>query len=103
MELTVYGPLRGVTGEKQLSVAVPDADPTVRQVLETLAETYPRAEPQLFASDGTIQGSVRVLVDGEAAELDAVCPSNATVSVMPAMRGGRGPVAEKQSGRVDQS
>lgn len=89
MEVTVYGPLRGTTGSKQLSVPVPNDTPTVREVLNALAETYARAESHLFADDGTIYGSIRVLIDGDAADLDAACPSDATVGVMPAIRGGR--------------
>lgn len=89
MDVTVHGPLRGATGSKTLSLSGFDGDPTVREVLDRLAEAHPRTEPHLFADDGTVRGSVRVLLDGETADLDANCPASADVGVVPAVRGGR--------------
>ncbi|SFG12395.1 ThiS family protein [Halopelagius inordinatus] len=91
MDVTVHGPLRGVTGSKTLSISGFDGDPTVREVLDCLADAHPRTEPHLFADDGTVRGSVRVLLDGETAELDATCPATADVGIVPAVRGGRRP------------
>jgi hypothetical protein len=88
MDVTVHGPLRGATGSKTLALDRFDGDPTVRDVLDRVAEAYPRAERHLFADDGTVRPSVRVVVDGEAAEPDARCPRNADVGIVPAVRGG---------------
>jgi len=88
MELTVHGPLRGVTGSKTVSMSAVDGEESVRSVLERFVEQYPRAEPQLFDEDGTLRGSVRVLVDGERADPDAECPQTAAVTLIPAAQGG---------------
>lgn len=88
MDVTVHGPLRGVTGSKSLSVPDADAEMSVRELLDRLAEAYPRTRSQLFTDDGSVQGSVRVMVDGEVAALDADCPPTADVEIVPAVRGG---------------
>lgn len=88
MELTVHGPLRGVTGSKTVSVSTADHEESVRSVLKRFVEQYPRAERQLFDADGTLRGSVRVLVDGERADPDAECPPTASLSLIPAAQGG---------------
>ncbi len=88
MELTVHGPLRGVTGSKTVSIPTDGTEKSVRSVLERFVEQYPRAEPQLFDEDGTLRGSVRVLVDGERADPDAACPPTAEITLIPAAQGG---------------
>lgn len=88
MDVTVHGPLRGVTGSKTLSVPDADAEMTVHDVLDQLADAYPRTRTQLFTDDGSVQGSVRVMVDGEVAALDAACPPTADIEIVPAVRGG---------------
>ena len=88
MELTVHGPLRGVTGSKTVSMSTVDYAESVHSVLERFVEQYPRAEPQLFDEDGTLRGSVRVLVDGERADPDAECPSTGEITLIPAAQGG---------------
>ncbi|WP_435348492.1 ubiquitin-like small modifier protein 1 [Haloarchaeobius sp. HRN-SO-5] len=86
MEVTVYGPLRGATGGKRVTVAFDGG--TVREALDALVEQYPRAEQHLFRDDGRLAPSVRVSVDGESVDPDDRCPPDATVGVHPAMRGG---------------
>ncbi|AGN00799.1 sulfur carrier protein ThiS [Salinarchaeum sp. Harcht-Bsk1] len=86
MEVTVYGQLRAVTGQKQVDV---DADGrTVRDVLDAFVAAYPRAEPHLFRDDETPHPSVRVAVDGTIVELGDACPADASLSIHPAMQGG---------------
>jgi len=88
MELTVYGPLRGVTGSKTGSLPDDDHQASVQTVLERFVEQYPGADAQLFDDAGTLRASVRVLVDGERAAPDTPCPSTAEVSLIPAAQGG---------------
>jgi len=88
MKLTVHGPLRGVTGSKTVSVSTGDTAESVTNVLERFVDQYPRAETQLFDDDGTLRGSVRVLVDGERADSDTVCPPRAELTLIPAAQGG---------------
>jgi len=88
MELTVHGPLRGVTGSKTISLPAVDTDESVRDVLDRFVEAYPRAEAQLLDEEGTPKGSVRILVDGERAEADTPCPPTAAVTLIPAAQGG---------------
>lgn len=88
MELTVHGPLRGVTGSKTVLIPAVDHDQSVQTVLERFVEQYPRAEPQLFDENGTLRGSVRVLVDGERIDPESVCPSTAEITLIPAAQGG---------------
>ncbi len=88
MKLTVHGPLRGVTGSKTVSISVDGTEESVKTVLERFVEQYPGAESQLFDEDGTIRGSVRVLVDGERADPDSACPPSAEITLIPAAQGG---------------
>lgn len=88
MELTVHGPLRGVTGSKMVSLTTVDHSESVQTVLERFVEQYPRAEAQLFDDAGTLRASVRILVDGERADADTPCPPTAAVSLIPAAQGG---------------
>lgn len=88
MDLTVHGPLRGVTGSKTVSLPAVDREESVRNVLDRFVEAYPRAETQLFDETGTLSGSVRILVDGERAEADTQCPSTADMTLIPAAQGG---------------
>jgi len=88
MQLTVHGPLRGVTGSKTVSLPAVDCEQSVRTVLTRFVEAYPRAETHLFDETGTLKGSVRILVDGERAEADTPCPSTAEISLIAAAQGG---------------
>lgn len=88
MELTVHGPLRGVTGSKTVSLPAVDHHQSVHNVLERFVEQYPQAESQLFDETGELRASVRVLVDGERADADTSCPSTAEVTLIPAAQGG---------------
>jgi molybdopterin converting factor small subunit len=86
MELTVYGPLRSVTGGKRVTVE-PDGS-TVAAVVEAFVAAYPRAESHLVDEGGDLRPSVRVTVDGDRAALGDDCPADAEVALFPAMRGG---------------
>jgi len=88
MELTVHGPLQGITGSKRVSLPAVDRKESVRDVLKRFVEAYPRTESQLFDESGTLKGSVRVLVDGERVEAETPCPPTADVSLIPAAQGG---------------
>ena len=88
MELTVHGPLRGVTGSKTVSIATDKHEQTVQRVLEQFVVEYPRADTQLFNDDGTLRASVRVLVNGERADPETECPPTAAVTLIPAAQGG---------------
>jgi molybdopterin converting factor small subunit len=86
MQVTVYGQLRSATGEK--TVVVDFDGGTVRDALGAFVEAYPRAEQHLFREDGDLEPSVRLSVDGNAADVDDDCPAEAALSVHPAMQGG---------------
>ena len=88
MELTVHGPLRGVTGSKTVTLPAADHEESVRDVLDRFVETYPGAHAHLFDESGALKGSVRVLVDGERAAADTPCPSAAALTIVPAAQGG---------------
>jgi molybdopterin synthase sulfur carrier subunit len=86
MDVTVYGPLRSATGGKRVSVDFDGG--TVRDAVDAFVDAYPRAERHLFDADGRLVPSVRLSVDGRAADPDEPCPADATLAVHPAMRGG---------------
>jgi molybdopterin converting factor small subunit len=94
VRVTLYGPLRGVTGTKtvELSLSAGDegsgsnAPPTVGDLVRAFADRYPRSRDQLLTEDGEIRPSVRVLCDGEKRERSE--PASGEVSLFPAMRGG---------------
>jgi molybdopterin converting factor small subunit len=88
MELTVHGPLRGITGSKVVSFPDVDHQESVRNVIERFIKQYPRAESQLFDEAGTLRASVRVLVDGERADPETPCRPAADISLIPAAQGG---------------
>ena len=88
MELTVHGPLRGVTGSKTVSIATDNHGQTVQRVLEQFVAEYPRADTQLFTDDGTLRASVRVVVDGERADPETECSPTADITLIPAAQGG---------------
>ncbi|WP_227356359.1 ubiquitin-like small modifier protein 1 [Haladaptatus salinisoli] len=87
MEVTVYGPLRGATGEK--TVTLPFDGGTVEDALTVFVENYPRATSQLYAADGQLRGSARISVNGKPVDLDDDCPGDAELTVFPAVQGGR--------------
>ncbi|ELZ05571.1 ubiquitin-like small modifier protein 1 [Natrialba asiatica] len=86
MQVIVYGPLRSATGEK--TVEVDHDGETVADALAAFVEQYPRAKSQLYSDDGKLRGSVRVSVDGDRSTPDDQCPTDASVSVYPAIQGG---------------
>lgn len=99
VRLTLYGPLRGVTGSKTVTIEVGHADdadadgdamsdPTVGDVVRAFAEAYPRSRGQLFDDEGSVRPSVRVLCDGEQRPLAEPVGASEAVALFPAMRGG---------------
>jgi len=81
----VYGQLRSATGGKTVDVGFDGG--TVADALAALVAAHPRAERHLY-DDGEVASSVRVTVDGEAADPGDPCPADAALSVHPAMQGG---------------
>lgn len=86
MELTVYGPLRAATDGKTVEIAV-DGD-TAGDLIEAFVAAYPRTASQLMDDEENLRPSVRIMVDGKHAELDDQIPSDASVALFPALRGG---------------
>ncbi|MFB6169503.1 MAG: ubiquitin-like small modifier protein 1 [Haloferacaceae archaeon] len=86
MDVVVYGPLRSATGSKTVALSPDEA--TVAGVVAALRETYPRVESHLVDEEGSLRPSVRVTVDGEAADPEDAVPPDAEIGVFPAMRGG---------------
>jgi molybdopterin converting factor small subunit len=93
MDVTVYGGLRAATGEKTVELTA-DVE-TIGEALDRFVDAYPRARSQLFDEDGEIRPSVRVMCNGERVELEAECPSGASLQLFPAMQGGRGAVRQR--------
>lgn len=85
MRVTVYGPLRGATGSKAVTVAFGGG--TVAEAVAAFVDAYPRASGELY-DDGTLRPSVRVTRDGERVDPDDPCPPDADITIVPAMRGG---------------
>lgn len=86
MEVTVYGPLRGVTVDA--TVTIEYTGETVDDALEALVEAYPGLERHLYRDDGTLESSVRLLVDGTRVAPDDPCPPDATLQLHPPVHGG---------------
>jgi molybdopterin converting factor small subunit len=92
VRVTLYGPLRGVTGTKTVEVSLEtdgtdqDGDPVLDAVVRAFVEQYPRSRDQLLSDEGEVRPSVRLLCDGERRELDD--PVTGEVGLFPAMRGG---------------
>lgn len=86
MEVVLYGPLRGVTGEK--TVTVPFEGGTVEEAIAAYVTAYPRAHDQLFTDDDSLRPSVRVQCDGETVTATDPCPAEATLTLFPAVQGG---------------
>lgn len=85
MQVTVYGALRGITGDK--TVDVPFDGGTVRDALAAFAAEYPRAKRRLY-DDGDVASGLRVVVDGEVVGPGDDCRPEATLALLPAVRGG---------------
>ena len=85
MNVTVYGPLRSASGGKNAEIGFSGG--TVEEAIAVFAETYPRAEPQLYDGD-EIRSSVRVTVEGEALGFEDPCPSGTALTLHPAVQGG---------------
>lgn len=86
MQVTVYGPLRGVTGERAVEVTFEGG--TVSAAVEAFVDAHPRARSQLYDDGGTLRSSVRVLRDGERVDPDDPCPADADLALFPAVQGG---------------
>lgn len=86
MELTVYGPLRAATDGKTVELTV-DGE-TAGDVIDAFVAAYPRAASHLMDDEGNLRPSVRIMVDGDQANVDDRLQSDTTVALFPAMRGG---------------
>lgn len=94
VEVIVYGPLRGATGEKSVEIAVTDATDesgtmTVADVLSAFVDAYPRARSQLFDDEGVSPG-VRMSIDDERVTPETAVRPGVTLRLHPAVHGGRG-------------
>ena len=80
--------LRTETGDQR---EVDVAGSTVREVLETLVETFPGLDGRVL-QDGTLQASINVYLDGTDVDvfdgLDTPVHPDATLLLLPAMAGG---------------
>ncbi|MFC7154851.1 ubiquitin-like small modifier protein 1 [Halomarina halobia] len=86
MELTLFGPLRGVTGAKTVEVEFDGG--TARDALWAFVDRYPRARDQLFDGAGDLRPSVRLTRDGERVDPADALAADESLTVYPAMRGG---------------
>lgn len=86
MQFTVYGPLRGATGAKTVTV---EGDPeTVADAIDAFVEAHPGTDRYLYDDGGSLRPSVRVTVDGDRADPSDPCPPDAGITLMPAVQGG---------------
>ena len=82
----VYGPpLAAVDGKRTATEVEGD---TVADVLDAFVETYPVSADQLYAEDGDLRPSVRMMPDGEPIQLADPRPDGGELALFPAMRGG---------------
>lgn len=86
MDIVVYGPLRSAVEGNRTAIDV-DGE-TVGDVLEAFVEAYPRTADQLYADDGSLRPSVRIMCDREPIEPDDTCPAGGELALFPAMQGG---------------
>ncbi|WP_126662702.1 MoaD/ThiS family protein [Haloterrigena salifodinae] len=86
MEITVYGPVRSATGAKTVSLEFDGG--TVADAVAAFVDAYPRAEPHLYTDGDELRSSVRVTVDGERATMEDRVPTDASLTLMPAVQGG---------------
>lgn len=85
--VVLYGPLRAAAGGNR-SVDLPVEPTTVHDVVAAFVDAYPSLESQLYAADGALRPSVRVMLDGTRAAMDDPCPADAEIALFPAMQGG---------------
>ena len=86
MEVVVYGPLRGVTGQK--AVTVPFDGGSIADAIDAFVSMNPRAHNHLFTDDDALRPSVRVQRDGETVSPTDSCPADATIKLFPAVQSG---------------
>lgn len=86
MDIVVYGPLRSAVEGKRTAIDVDGR--TVTDVLDAFVEAYPRTADQLYADDGSLRPSVRIMCDGDTLEPDDPYPAGEELAIVPAMRGG---------------
>jgi molybdopterin synthase sulfur carrier subunit len=76
---------------------VPTSGETVGEVLEALAAAHPDTREQLFADDGALNRYVNVYLNDEDVRvldgLETAVADADTVVILPAMAGGRAPLA----------
>lgn len=65
VEILFYGVFRDVVGEKRLRREIAPDD-TVRELVEALTDEFPELKDHLITSDGDIDESVNVTVNGRA-------------------------------------
>ena len=91
MRVKIFATLRQLVGEKEVEVRV-DAGDTVRNVLEKLTAEYPALRERLLDSDGNLQGSITVFINGRSIELldglNSTIQESDQLAVFPLLAGG---------------
>lgn len=65
MRWKVFATLAETAGDNEIDVPVEEAEPTLRDALESLFAAHPGLESQVLAEDGSLQSHIRLLCDGE--------------------------------------
>jgi len=64
MRWKLFATLAETAGEREVSVAVDGAEPTLRDAFDALLTAHPDLEPELLDGDGQLADHVRLLCDG---------------------------------------
>ena len=86
MQVRVYGPLRGVVGQKDITIEFDGG--TVDAAIDRFLEEYPRAERFVREEDGSLPKSVQIRIEGSVVSLGDRCPATAELTIHPAIQGG---------------
>lgn len=71
LHVALYGGARVVSGKSVVDLSFAAPAVTLAELLEKLIATYPRVRPYLLETSGTLQSSIRVLINNERPEPDA--------------------------------
>lgn len=92
MKVHFYATLRLITGQKTITLNLPDGS-TVRQVLETCFQQYPALRAELMTAENNLHGHVHFFVNGrDVPYLEETLETRVThvdkLDVFPAVGGG---------------
>jgi molybdopterin synthase sulfur carrier subunit len=65
MRWQLFATLAETAGDNEVAVTVEEPSPTLRDALDALLAENPDLEPQVLEEDGSLQGHIRLLCDGE--------------------------------------